>query len=127
MASENLAADLTRRILGCAFRVHSELGPGLLESAYRKCLIRELTVAGLASREEIPVPLHYRGENIDCAYRADLVVEGTVLIELKCVKRLKAIHTAQALTYMRIARLPLGLILNFNTVSLRDGVRRLVL
>jgi GxxExxY protein len=126
MASEYLAADLTQRILGCAL-VHAALGPGLLESAYRACLTKELSAAGLSATTETPITLTYQGNKIDCAYRADVIVEQTVLLELKCVKRLKPIHTAQALTYMKLAKLPVGLVLNFNTVSLRDGIRRLVL
>ena len=127
MIDRNMSAELTHRILGCAFRVHSALGPGLLESAYRTCLLQELAADGLHAKSEVPVQLSYGDATLDCAYRADVIVEETVLLELKCVKRLKSIHTAQALTYMKLARMPVGLVLNFNTLSLRDGIRRLVL
>ena len=125
--SELIQGNLTGRILKCAFDVHRALGPGLLESAYRACLVRELQVAGLIVKEESPVSLIYKGVAIDCGYRSDIIVEDQVLLELKSVDRLLPIHEAQLLTYLKLTRLPVGFLMNFNTVHLRAGLRRLVL
>ena len=127
MGDRYIAADLTRRILDCAFRVHSELGPGLLESAYQACLEEELRLAELRSHREVPLKIKYRGIEIDCAYRADFIVEDTALLELKCVDRLMPIHSAQTLTYLKLSGLRVGLLMNFNSPSLQSGLRRLVL
>jgi len=118
--------QLTGRILGAAIEVHRHLGPGLLESAYRACLIDELKAAGLHVRSEVAVPVMYKGRSIEGAYRADLVVEGAVLVELKAVEQILPIHEAQTLTYMRLGNLPLGLLLNFNVSRLKDGIRRFI-
>jgi GxxExxY protein len=117
-------ADLVEEVLKCAFRVHSELGPGLLESAYRLCLGVELRSEGLECREEVPIPIRYRGMSFDCGYRADLIVMDEVLLELKAVERFHPIHYAQAISYLKHARLKTGLLINFNTAHLRDGIRR---
>jgi GxxExxY protein len=122
-----VAGRLTDRVLECAFRVHTELGPGLLESAYRTCLAFELRDAGLVAEAEVPIPLHYRGMRLDCGYRADLVVEKRVLIELKSVERLLPIHSAQTITYLKLSGLRVGLLMNFNSISLASAFRRLVL
>lgn len=118
---------LTDRIIGCAIEVHRTIGPGLLEAAYEACLIKELTDAHLHVVSQVPIGLEYKGENIDCAFRADLIVEDKVLIELKSVKELSPIHQAQLLTYMKVSGLRIGLLMNFNTALLKDGIRRLVL
>lgn len=117
---------LTRRIIGCAIEVHRALGPGLLESAYRGCLVRELELAGLTAQQEVRIAFKYKGSPIDCLYRADLVIEGTVLAELKAVDELLPIHKMQLLTYLKLTRLSVGLLLNFNEPVLRQGVRRVV-
>ena len=124
---ELLARDLTGRILQSAFRVHSELGPGLLESAYRTCLVHELQASSIEAATEVPIPVRYRGIELDCGYRADLVVEKEVLIELKSVDRLHPLHSAQLLTYLKLSGLRVGLLFNFNTTFLQNGFRRLVL
>ena len=121
-----LHRDLTERILGCAIDVHRALGPGLLESAYRVCLTRELQLKGMHVVSEVPVPLLYKDVAIDAAYRADLIVDGQVLLELKSSEKLLAIHDAQLLTYLRLCNLRVGLLLNFNVTSLRQGIRRLI-
>jgi GxxExxY protein len=122
-----LAADLTGRILGCAYEVHNTLGPGLMESAYRQCLLEELKTAQLAFRAETPIPLIYKGVELNCSYRADVVVEESVLVELKAVERLLPIHSAQLLTYLKLTGLRVGLLMNFTVGSFRNGFRRLVL
>jgi GxxExxY protein len=126
MYADFMDSGLTRRIIGCAIEVHSVLGPGLLESAYRECLIRELRIAGLALRHEVHVPVAYKGVELDCGFRADLIVEDKVMLELKAVDRLLPVHDAQLLTYLKLTGLRLGLLLNFNSTSLRHGIRRLV-
>ena len=118
--------EVTGRILGAAIEVHRHLGPGLLESAYRVCLLHELRAAGLHVRNEVAFPIAYKGRVIEGAYRADLVVEGAVLVELKAVENILPIHEAQTLTYMRLGNLPVGLLLNFNVPRLKDGIRRFI-
>ena len=120
-----LYRELTHRIVGCAIEVHRELGPGLLESAYRACLVHELTRVGIDVRAEVPVPVSFRGLELDCGYRADLIVESAVIVELKAVERLLPIHDAQLLTYLKLTNLRVGLLLNFNHTTLKDGFRRL--
>jgi GxxExxY protein len=117
---------LTGRILDCALAVHKTLGPGLLESAYRVCLLKEMEQAGLRWQAEVPIPLVYKGMRIPGAYRADLIVEELVIVELKAVEELLAIHKAQLLTYLKLTRLRVGLLLNFNAILLKDGTKRLI-
>ena len=119
-------SGLSRRIIGCALQVHRALGPGLLESAYRCCLARQLTLDGLRYEQEVPIPIQYAGLEIECAYRADIIVDRSVLLELKSTETLLPIHEAQLLTYLRLSRLRVGLLLNFNAVRLKDGIRRFV-
>ena len=122
-----LGAELTHSILGAAIAVHRELGPGLLENTYRVCLRRELQELDLLVHQEVPVPIAYKGVKIDCGYRADLVVENKVVLELKAVERLLPIHEAQLLTYLKLSKLRVGLLMNFNSLNFRHGLRRLVL
>lgn len=103
------------------------MGPGLLESAYRQCLARELSLAGVAFEMEVPLPVEYKGLQLDCGYRIDLLVERQLLLELKSVEKVLAIHQAQILTYMKLARVQTGLLINFNVPMLKEGIRRLVL
>jgi GxxExxY protein len=121
-----IARELTGRILKAAFEVHTQLGPGLLESAYRRCLLHELSLSGLHAETEIAIPMTYKGLEIDCTYRADLLVEGMVMLELKAVETLLPIHKAQLMTYLKLTKVKLGLLLNFHTVHLRDGLCRLI-
>ena len=107
--------------------VHRVLGPGLLENAYRSALLHELALSGLCAQREVPIPFRYKGALLDCAYRADIVVEQKVLLELKTVEQIAPIHVAQTLTYLRLSKLRVGLILNFHAVHLRNGLKRLVL
>jgi GxxExxY protein len=118
---------LTEKIIGFAIEVHRHLGPGLLESAYEECLCYELTQSGHAFQRQVPLPVVYKGVHLDCGYRLDLVIEKQVILELKTVERLMPIHDAQLLTYMKLSGMPTGLLLNFNTPILKDGLRRLML
>lgn len=118
--------DLTSQILKCAFKVHSELGPGLLESAYEECLFYELKQTGLLVEKQKPLPLLYHDVKLDIGYRVDLMVENSVIIEIKAIDALAPIHTAQVLTYLKLSGCKIGLLLNFNTVSLKDGIKRLI-
>ena len=118
---------LTGRIIGAAIEVHRQLGPGLLESAYRECLCWELRNSGLTLAREKSVPLVYKGVRVDVGYRADLIVDERVLVELKCVERLGPIHTTQVVTYLRLSGLHLGLLMNFHVPFRRDGIVRVVL
>ncbi|HET6264496.1 MAG TPA: GxxExxY protein [Usitatibacter sp.] len=124
---ELVAGGLTSKVLKCAFKVHAALGPGLLESAYRACLAYELRQAGLQTEAEVPIPVRYRGLDLECGYRADLIVENQVLIELKSVERLLPIHSAQILTYLKLSRRSVGFLMNFNSTSLGQAYRRYVL
>jgi len=117
----------TEKIIGCAIEVHRGLGPGLLESAYEECLCFELRQAQLGHQKEVRLPILYKAVKLDCGYRMDIVVEDRVVIELKTVDRLMPIHEAQLLTYLKLSRIKTGLLLNFNSAALKDGLRRLVL
>ena len=117
---------ISHTIIGCALRVHSALGPGLLESAYQACLQFEIRRTGLRVNLQKPLPLVYHSVRLDCGYRADLIVENKVIIEVKSVECLADIHTAQLLTYLRLADLRLGLLLNFNVIHMKDVIRRVV-
>lgn len=114
-------------IVDAAFNVHSSLGPGLLESVYEQCLAIELRKRGLAFRTQMVVPLTYDGVTLDTGLRLDIVVEDRVIVELKSVDRLTSLHEAQILTYLRLAKLRLGLLINFNVPLIKSGIRRIVL
>ncbi len=118
---------LTREIIGSAIEVHKALGPGLLESAYESCLARELEIRGVRADRQVEIKLEYKGVWLDCVYRMDLVVEGSVVVEIKAVEKLMPIHEAQVLTYLKLTGLRKALLLNFNTPYLRDGIKRLSL
>ncbi len=119
--------DLTREIIGAAIEVHRNLGPGLLESAYRKCLMRELFLRGIPFKREWPLPLEYKGIQLECGYRMDILVADAVVVETKSVEALAPIHEAQLLTYLRLGGWKVGLLFNFNVVVLKSGIRRRVL
>ena len=114
-------------ILRGAIRVHTALGPGLLESAYRACLCHELQKCGLLVQKELPLPVHYDGLQLDVGYRIDLLVEDSVIVELKVVSHILPVHKAQLLSYMKLSGKSIGLLINFHVPLLRDGVRRMVL
>ncbi|MEZ5319014.1 MAG: GxxExxY protein [Vicinamibacterales bacterium] len=114
---------VARQVIGCAIAVHRELGPGLLESAYEPCLEYELLKADLRVVRQVPIPLDYRGLRMDCAFRADLIVQDAVLVEVKCVNAILPLHVAQVLTYLKLTGLREALIINFNEALLKDGLR----
>lgn len=128
MAAENHIGleheALTQQIIRCAIDVHRQLGPGLLESTYEACLLHELVQAGLNVEQQPDLPVVYKGMRIDAGYRIDLLVEGTVIVELKSVDKLAPIHEAQLITYLRLSNMPVGLLFNFNTRVLKDGLIR---
>lgn len=118
---------LTRKIIGAAITVHKKLGPGLLESAYETCLCIEIRKSGLTFARQVEIPILYDGEPISCTFRVDLLIEDSVIVELKAVEHVSPVHHAQLLTYMKLARKRIGLLLNFNAPYLRDGIKRLIL
>lgn len=118
---------ITEQILKCAFKVHSALGPGLLESSYKECLYYELMTSGLYTEKEKPLPLVYEQVKLDVGYRVDLLIEKKVIVEIKAVEALNDVHTAQVLTYLKLSGCKVGLLLNFNTSSLKNGIKRLIL
>ena len=115
------------RILAAAMRVHSAMGPGLLESAYEHCLNHALCADGLRVDRQVVLPIEYEGQAIEAGYRLDLLVEGAVVIEVKAVEKLQPIHVAQMVTYLRLGRYHLGYLLNFNVLHMRQGIKRVVL
>ncbi len=119
--------DGSDRVIGALIEVHRTLGPGLLESAYEACFCRELHVLGIAFERQQGVDVAYKGVLVDCGYRIDVLVEGRIVVELKAVDRLLPVHSAQVLTYMKLLGAPVGLLVNFNVPSLRQGLRRLSL
>jgi GxxExxY protein len=119
--------DLSRSVIGCAIEVHRNLGPGLLESTYRQCLAYELSRAAIPFQMEVALPVRYKDVLLDCAYRMDLLVRGELIVEIKSVEALLPIHQAQILTYMRLANVPVELLVNFNVTRLQTGIKRFVL
>ena len=118
---------LSNRVIGCALEVHRALGPGLLESAYERCLAHELERNSIAFASQQPLPIKYKDVHLDCGYRVDLLVEDKLVLELKAVERVQPVHEAQLLTYMKLAQVQIGLLINFNVPRLRDGIKRYVL
>ena len=118
--------EVTDAIIGSAIEVHKHLGPGLLESAYEVCLAYEIATRGLKVVRQMQLPVRYKEVHLDCGYRVDLLVQDLVVVELKVVERLEPIHDAQVLTYLRLSGCQVGLLLNFNTPVLREGIKRLV-
>ena len=118
--------ELSEIIIGCAIEVHRQLGPGLLESAYQECLAYELREKGLSVRKEVPRPIVYKEVKLDHGYRIDILVNDLVVVEIKSVEALSPVHEAQLLTYLKLGEYKLGLILNFHTVLLKDGIKRMV-
>jgi GxxExxY protein len=118
---------LTKEIIGAAIEVHRHLGPGLLESAYQQCLAKELELRGIPYQSEWPLPLEYKGLRINCGYRVDILVANSVVIETKAVEAIAPVHEAQLLTYMRLGGWKVGLLINFNVLALKTGIRRKVL
>ena len=129
LATDAVGVDLngvTHGIIAAAIEVHRGLGPGLLESAYQECVCYELSRMGLSFTREVHLPLSYKGLQLDCCYRIDLLVEDKILVELKSIEQVLPIHSAQLLTYLRASKKPIGLLINFNVLVLKDGIKRIV-
>jgi GxxExxY protein len=122
-----LHQELTGSILHCAYKVHSALGPGLLESAYEECLFYELEKAGFTTSKQKPMPLVYEEKKLDLGYRIDLFVEDKVIIEVKSVEALNPVHMAQVMTYLKLSGCRIGFLINFNALSLKEGIKRIIL
>jgi GxxExxY protein len=118
--------SLTDQVIGGAIEVHRHLGPGLLESAYEACLCWELANRGLSCRRQVPLPVSYKGVRIELGYRIDILVENQVLLELKTVDKLSPVHSAQVITYLKLSGIRKGLLLNFNSLLMKDGISRFV-
>ena len=120
-------SEISHRVIGCANEVHRVLGPGLLESTYLQCLAHELRLNDIQFSLEHPLPVEYKGLNLDCGYRIDILIENQIILELKSVEEIKGIHQAQLLTYMRLSRIKQGFLINFNVERLVDGLKSFVL
>ena len=118
--------DVTQIIIAAAMEVHRHLGPGLLESAYEECMCRELAIRETPYTRQVALPLEYKGIKLECGYRMDLVVSDRVIVELKCVESILPIHEAQLLTYLKLSKYRVGLLINFNVKMLRQGIRRII-
>ena len=123
---EYLYQELTGSIIKCAYKVHTTLGPGLLESAYEECLSYELEIAGLNIERQKPMPLIYSDVKLDIGYRIDILAEKKIVLEIKSVEALNPLHMAQIMTYLKLSACRIGLLINFNTVSLKDGIKRII-
>src|SRR6478672_2252184 len=119
--------ELTSQIIALAMRVHSCLGPGLLEHVYERCPCHEFELNAVPYARQVKLPIEYDGMHLDCGYCADIIVADEIILEIKSIDRILALHKAQLLTYLRISRHRIGLLMNFNTISLKDGLRRCVL
>ena len=117
---------MTEKIIGCAMSVHTALGPGLLESAYKECLYYKLCKIGFKVEKEKALPMVFEGVELDCGYRIDLLIENSIVVELKSIKKFEDIHMAQIITYMKLGKYKTGLLINFNVSSLKDGIKRVV-
>lgn len=118
--------QLSNRVIGAAIEVHRELGPGLLESVYETCLMCELNQIGVAVKRQVEVPVEYKGKRLECGFRADMVINEGVILELKSVETLQPIHEAQLITYLKLSGYRLGLLMNFNEKLLKNGIKRLI-
>lgn len=127
MQSLEAINEITGKIIGASFKVHSELGPGLLESSYKECLAYVLSKEGIWVEKEKPIPLVYQDVRLEAGYRLDLLVEKTVIVEIKAIDTLADVHTAQVLTYLKLTQCKVGLLINFNVADLKKGIKRLIL
>jgi len=119
--------ELSGKVIGCALEVHKYLGPGLLESTYEQCLAHEMKLTEMSFKIQHPLPVEYKGIKLDCGYRIDLFIENSLIVELKSVDKVLPIHQAQLLTYMKLANIGIGLLINFNVQYLKSGIKRMVL
>ena len=126
MFEETPENRITEKIIGCAIEVHRNLGPGLLESAYEECLSYELKQTGLKFERQVPLPVVYKGINLECGYRMDIVVENLIVVELKAIEKILPVHEAQLLSYLKIHNKKIGLLINFHVPVLKSGLKRIV-
>ena len=126
MENTQRPTDPSKRIIGLGIKVHRKLGPGLLESVYEACLCWELANDNLAFQRQVPIPVIYEDVRLTCGYYADIIVEQSVIVELKSVERILPVHEAQLLTYLRLSGCKVGLLMNFNSIMLKDGLRRFI-
>ena len=119
--------ELTEAIIGAAMEVHRMLGPGLLESTYEMCLCHELSIRGIPFERQVPIPVEYKGVKLDCGYRADIVADESILVEIKAIDSMLSVHEAQLLSYLKLGGWKIGLLINFNVELLKHGIRRRVL
>ena len=119
--------ELSNQVIGCALEVHRNLGPGLLESTYEQCLAHELGASGIPFKLQHPLPVKYKNIKLDCGYRVDILIDNSIIVELKSVDNILLIHQAQLLTYMKLSGISIGLLMNFNVKFLKDGIKRMVL
>jgi GxxExxY protein len=119
--------ELSNRVIGCAIEVHKHLGPGLLESAYERCLSSELTSSDIKHSVQMSLPVEYKGVRLECSYKIDMLVENSIIVELKSVDNILPVHEAQILTYMKLSGVKTGLLINFNVSLLKNGIKRFVL
>jgi GxxExxY protein len=119
--------ELSNKVIGCAIEVHRNLGPGLLESTYEQCLAHELTIEGMPFKLQYALPVEYKGIKLDCGYRIDVLVDNSLIVELKSVENVLPIHQAQLITYMKLSGIKIGLLMNFNVKYMKDGIKRMVL
>ena len=122
-----LFEKLTEPVIQAAIEVHKNLGPGLLESTYEQCLAHELQLKGIHFKSQLPLPVEYKGIQLDTGYRIDLLIEDSLIIELKSVEKILPIHEAQILTYIKLAKVKIGLLINFNVLKVKEGIRRFIL
>ena len=118
---------LSHKVIGCALEVHRFLGPGLLESTYEYCLAHELSLAKIPFKLQVSLPIHYKGINLDCGYRIDVLVDDSLIIEIKSVKKILDIYRAQLLTYMKLSGIGIGLLMNFNVAIFKNGLQRFLI
>lgn len=123
---KNEINDLSKKVIGAAIEVHKNLGPGLLENAYEECLCKELSLQGIPFEKQKYMPVNYKGCEVDCGYRLDIVVDNKIIVELKSTASITPIHEAQLMTYLKLSNIWLGLLLNFNVISLKNGIKRVV-
>ena len=118
--------DVAKAILDSAFQIHTALGPGLLESVYEACMVHELKLRGVPVKSQVTLPVIYKGMKVDSGFRLDLIVDDSVVVEIKSAEDINAVYRAQLLTYLRLSNIRLGLLINFNVVHLRDGIKRII-
>ena len=118
--------DSAKAILDSAFQIHTALGPGLLESVYEACMVHELKLQGITVKSQVTLPVIYKGMKVDSGFRLDLIVDDCVVVEIKSADEISAVYRAQLLTYLRLSNIRLGLLINFNVVHLRDGIKRII-